>query len=63
MARRLSKLRQTARDDVVEVYAALEHEGDLAASVVGHARDALTRAPKRTDRELLKAIAATQGVR
>ncbi len=63
VARRLSGLRHDAHEDVAEVYAALEHEGDLAASVVQRARDALTRAPKRADRELLKAIVATQGVR
>jgi hypothetical protein len=64
VARRLSELREkTMHEDVAEVYAGLEHEGDLAASVVQRARNALKGAPKRSDRELLNAIVASQGVR
>ena len=64
VARRLSGLREkTLHDDVAEVYVGLEHEGDLAASVVRRARNALTGAPKRSDRELLNAIVASEGVR
>lgn len=63
VSRRLRGLAPAADDEPAGLYAAMAEGGDVPPRLVSHAGELLRAAPRRSDRELLRAVADAAGAR